>query len=153
MSDLLPLTGRNLPITGTLDGEFEAEGTVQAPNGSGWVELDEANLYGEPMKSIRVKGTVTGAQVKLDSVAVRHASGNLTASGSFNLDSHRFEINAQGASLDLSRIAWQQKQGISATGKLNVAIHGFGTLEDPQLQLHANVANFALDGESLSRSI
>jgi translocation and assembly module TamB len=149
MDDLLPLTGQNLPVKGSLEAQLDLSGALHALGGSGWIELDGGVVYGQPVAKIRAQGTMANQQIKLASVTVSEAAGKISATGSYDLKSRRFQVDARGAGIDVARIAWLQKQGLAVTGKLGFSVAGSGTPEDPHLEARANLSALALSGEPM----
>ena len=149
LDDLLPLTGENLPLSGTLDAQLQADGPVHALGGSGWAELDGATVYGEPVTRLRAQGTMANQLVKLSSVAVTAPGGNLSATGSYDLKSRRFQVDAKGAGIDIAKIEHLRQENLETTGMLGFSVQGSGTLEDPRLEAHATLSSLAVGGESL----
>jgi translocation and assembly module TamB len=149
LDDLLPLTGQNLPLTGALDAQLQLDGPVHALGGSGWAELDGGSFYGEPVARIRAQGTMANQVVRLTSVTVAEAAGKISATGSYEINSHRFQVDARGTGIDVARIEWLHQQGLSVTGKMGFSVLGSGTLDDPRLDGHATLSTLAVDGEPL----
>jgi translocation and assembly module TamB len=149
LGDLLPLLGNDLPLTGTLDAQLQADGPVRALGGSGWVELDGATAYGEPVTRLRAQGTLTGELLRFASVTASAPAGNLSASGSYDLKSRRFQADAKGSGIDIAKIERLRSQDIGAAGKLSFTVAGSGTFDDPRLEAHATLNGLALGGESL----
>ena len=149
LDDLLPLTGQNLPLTGVLDAQLQLDGPVNTLSGSGWVELDGGSVYGEPIARFRAQGTVANQVIKLASISVSDAAGKIAATGSFDLKSRRFQVDAHGSNIDVARIEWLRHQGLEATGKLGFSVTGSGTLDDPRLEGHATLSTLVLSGEPL----
>jgi translocation and assembly module TamB len=148
-NDLQPFIGQNLPVTGTLDAQLQVDGQIHALGGSGWVELDGGSVYGEPVARIRAQGSMANSVVKLASVTVSEAAGKISATGSYDLKSRRFQVDAKGAGIDVSRIDWLHRRGLAATGKLGFSILGSGTQDDPHLEGHATLSSLALSGQPL----
>ena len=149
LGDLLTLAGRKLPLTGTLDAQLQANGVLSALDGSGTVELDDATAYGEPIARLRAQGTLNGEQLRFASISVGAQSGNVSASGSLDLKSRRFQIDAKGAGIDIAKIETLRRQDSEATGTLGFSVTGSGTLDDPRLEAHATLAGLAIGGEPL----
>ena len=147
VADVQPFLSQNLPLTGMFDANIQADGPVHALGGSGWVQLNNGSVYGEPVNRIRAQGTIANDVVSLASLTVGDAGGNIAATGSFDLNSRRFQLSAHGAGLDISRIDWLRRQGWSATGKLGFAVQGSGTFADPQLKGNATLTTLVLGGE------
>jgi translocation and assembly module TamB len=111
--------------------------------------LADGVIYGEPVSRIRAQGTVDNSQIKLSSIAIDEAAGNIAATGSYDLNSKRFSVNAKAASLDVSKIGWIKQQDWSATGSLTFDLHGSGTFDDPELEGNATLNNLALGSEPI----
>jgi len=148
VNDLLSIANQKLPITGLLDTQVQVDGPVHALNGSGWVELDGGNVYGEPIARLRAQGNLAGDVIKLTSVSVNDMAGNLSASGSYNLGSRHFQVDAKGVGIDIAKIK-TLRNNVEATGSLGFSVVGSGTVDDPHLEAHATLTGLAVDGESL----
>jgi translocation and assembly module TamB len=149
LEEWLPLAGENLAVTGPLEAQLEAEGPLHTLNGSGWAELDGGTVFGEPVSRIRVQGTLANQTVKLGSLTINEAKGNISATGSYDLKSRRFQLETHGADIDVSSLESLSRNELDVTGKLGFAITGSGTLDDPHLEGHANLTGLAVEGESL----
>jgi translocation and assembly module TamB len=149
VDDLRPFTGQNLPMAGSLDAQVQVDGPLHALEGSGWVELDKGTVYGEPVNRIRAQGTIANQIIKLTSVTVNEDAGKIAATGSYDLQSHRFQLDAKGAGIDVSRIEWLRHKELAVTGKLGFSVQGSCTLDNPCLEAHATLTGLTLSGESL----
>jgi translocation and assembly module TamB len=149
LDDLLPLTGQDLPVTGALDAQLQLDGPIHALGGSGWVELNGGSFYGEPVEHIRAQGIVAGQVVRLNSITLKGAAGSVSGTGSYDLSSRQFQVNAQGSGIDLAKIQALRRQRLQPSGKLNFSMLGSGTPADPHLEAHATLNSLALGGETL----
>ena len=149
VADIQPFLVEKLPLSGVIDTQFQADGPLRTLDGSGWAQLADGVIYGEPVSRIRAQGTVDNSQIKLSSIAIDEAAGNIAATGSYDLNSKRFSVNAKAASLDVSKIGWLKQQDWSATGSLTFDLHGSGTFDDPELEGNATLNGLALGGEPI----
>ena len=149
LGDILPLTGRSLPLTGPLNAQFDASGPLRSLNGSGWLELDGGTIYGESVSRIRIQGKMANQVLQLTSATVNDDAGIIQLNGSYGFASQRFQLDARSAAVDVSRIDWLSRRGLAITGKLGFSVVGSGTLDDPQLEARATIANLALSSEPL----
>jgi translocation and assembly module TamB len=147
VDELWPIIGRSLPVSGGLSTQVDLDGPIHTLNGSGWVELDKAVVYGEQVARIRAQGKVAGRVVQLASIRATDAAGALLASGTYDLQSRAFEVTVQGADIDVSRIERLQQGGVSVTGMLGFSLSGSGTVDDPQLQARGTLNGLTLGGE------
>ncbi len=149
VDDLRPFVAKDLPLTGTLDAQLQTDGPVRALNGSGWIQLENGSIYGEPIARVRAQGSMTNELIKLTSVTLNQAAGNVTATGSYDINSRRFQVDAKGSGIDISKVDWLRRRDLSATGKLGFTVRGSGSFDDPQLTGRATLANLALGGEAV----
>jgi translocation and assembly module TamB len=153
LDDLLPLTGLNLPIkdsgSGSLDAQLQLDGPIHALGGSGWVELAGASAYGEQVERFRAQGTIANQMIRLTSITLSGAAVTIDATGSFDINSRQFKLDAHGSGIDLARIEALRRQGLAATGKLSFSMLGSGTPSDPRLEVHAALSSLALGGVPL----
>jgi translocation and assembly module TamB len=147
--ELESLTGENLPLSGELNAQLQADGPIATLDGSGWIELNHGNVYGEPIARVRAEGKVAGRILQLSSVSVDHPAGKLSASGSYDLRTRQFQINAQGSAIDLSHVQSLQNAGLATTGQLAFTITGSGTPEDPRLLAKGLLTGITFGGEPL----
>jgi len=148
-NDVQPFLGQNLPVTGTLNAQIQADGPIRTLGGAGWVELDKGSVYDEPISRIRAQGNIAGQTVKLTSLAVSEEAGKVSATGSYDLKSRRFQLDARGAAIDVARIEWLHRKGLEVTGNLGFSVQGSGTVDDPRLEAHATLAGLQVSGEPL----
>ena len=149
VNDLFPLLGIQEPVTGTLEADFEAEGTLGSPVGSGWVELDDGSAYGEPISRARAQGTYANQTVKVNSITITNNAGSV--SGSFTYDAHarQFQAEAHGAGLDVANIEHLHRAGEAVSGRLAFSATASGTMDDPRVEARASVTGLAVDHEPL----
>ena len=148
-NDLFPLLGIEDPVTGTLQADFDVNGQLHSPGGSGWVELDDGAAYGEPLIRARGQGTLEGRVLKLSSVTLTNKAGSVTGSGIYDFDSEHFQAEAHGTGLDIASIERLHQAGENASGRLTFTATASGTRDEPSVEGQASLADLAVDGESL----
>jgi translocation and assembly module TamB len=149
LDDLRPFIGPKLPATGSLDAQLQLDGPLHTLGGSGWIEMDKGSVFSEPVDRIRAQGTLANQTINLTSVSVSKEAGKITATGSYNLSSHFFQLDASGSGIEVARIEALRRMGMAVTGKLGFTVKGEGTPEDPRLEAHATLPGLTLSGESL----
>jgi translocation and assembly module TamB len=149
MDGLRPIIGENMPVAGSLDAQLQAVGPISALAGSGWVELDKGSVYGEPVARIRAQGNIANQIITLTSITMSEDAGNIAATGSYDLSTRRFQLDAKGDGIDMARIETLRRHGLAMTGKLGFTVQGAGTLDDPRLETRATLEGLALSGEPL----
>jgi len=145
--DVQPFLATKVPVAGSFDGQVQADGPLQAPAGSGWVEFENATLFGEPVSHVHLRGLVENRAVKLTSSTLEEAGGIVTASGSYDFASQRFQVDAHAERIEVSQIGWIRRRDLDLSGKLGISVSGSGTLDDPLLQGHATIRALTLNGQ------
>ena len=149
VDQLQPFFINKLPVTGTLATQFQADGPLRAPNGSGWMELEDGSIYGEPVPRARAQGTLANQVLTLASFNGIAEGGTMSGAGSYDFKAHRFQANAKGAGLGISRFGWLQRHRTPVTGTLGFTVSGSGALDDPQIEAHADLTSLVLAGQHL----
>jgi translocation and assembly module TamB len=149
LADLLPLTGLDIPVTGTLDAQIQADGTLGSPGGSGWVQLSDAVAYGEPISHARAQGSFEKNVLHLTSLTAQSPVGAVNASGSYDLTAKRFDVEAHGNNLDLAQVKYLHSLSDDMQGKLTFAATASGTRDDPRVEGHAEAASIMFEGKTL----
>jgi translocation and assembly module TamB len=137
----------HLPVTGDFNARLHVDGPLHAPSGSGSVEMDNGSLYGERVDHLQIQGAIANQELKVSSLTLRAAGGNITASGSYDVRARNFRIDAHGLGIDVSRIQWLRQRNLDATGVLRVSVTGSGSFEDPNLEAQATVNSLTLGGQ------
>lgn len=147
MEDLQSLLGRGLPATGLLSATLNADGPLHAPNVSGWAELNEGTIYGEPVTRLRVEGNVEGEKLRLRSMALAAPAGNAAGTGSYDFRAKSFTIDAHGAGIDVARLGVIRDRKLPLGGRLGFTLHGGGAVQNPVLDLDATLGSLTLSNQ------
>ncbi len=147
--DLQPFVAGTLPVAGPLDAQLTIAGPLRMLDGSGWVQLDGGNIYGEPVKRARAQGTLNDRVLKLSALTVSAPAGSLSGSGGYDFGSRQFQIALDGAGIDIAQLAWLRRKGFDAAGKLKIRLSGAGTPGNPRFDARVNVATPAAGGQPL----
>lgn len=147
--DVADLIGEDLPMSGTVSAQFSLDGPYSALNGNGWVQVDNGVLYGEPFARARAEGRIANEVVQLSSVDFSAAAGTITGTGSYDLHTHQFHVNARGTNLDVAKIQKVHDHAGQLAGSMTFTIAGSGTVDDPLLEAHASLANLSVGDERL----
>jgi translocation and assembly module TamB len=146
-NDVAPYFESELPFTGPLSAQITTDGAIRTLEGSGWVELDQGTLYGEPVARARTQGRIVGHELQIAALNLNNEAGTISGSGSFDLQSKQFRVSAQSPQFDLSKVQRLQQTGVAAKGALEFSLLGSGTMDAPQIQAQGKVTGFALGAE------
>lgn len=146
---LQPIMEREIPISGQLDAQISADGPLRSLSGSGWMELNKAVLFNEPLSRIRAQGSFSGQSIHLTSLSLAGVAGQLSASGTVDLAKKNFQVQASTPAIDIAQIDTLRKRGFAATGKLALTVSGSGSFDDPRLKGNATLSNLTMGGDSM----
>lgn len=145
--DIAEFVGKSIPMTGTISARLFVDGPYSSLNGNGWIQLENGSLYNEPLTRARVDGNIAGQVIQLSSASLTSAAGTVNASGTYDLNSRQFSVNAHAGNLDISKIDHVRRRATNIEGNLGFTLTGSGTQQDPRLDAHASLSNLALSGE------
>ncbi len=146
---LRPFLGTSLPVTGMASAQLQINGQLGEPDGSGTVDVRDGSLEGQPFSNLQAQGTLAAKQLTVSSASVTTAGGTATATGSYDMQTRHFTINAAGKALDLAQVAQLKGNQLTPAGTLAFLLQGTGTLTDPRVQTHATLSSLVLGGQSL----
>ncbi|MGB8028176.1 MAG: translocation/assembly module TamB domain-containing protein [Terracidiphilus sp.] len=147
VADLQPFFDQSLPVTGSFDAQFTADGPLRAPAASGSAQMDRGVVYGEPVTQIHVQAAMADHRLKVVSARATDAGGVLTASGSYDFNARTFDLDAHGSQIEIARVTWVDRHNLEAAGKLSIDLTSSGSLDDPRLNARATVESLALGGQ------
>ena len=134
VADLEQLTGFSAPVSGMFSGNVSVRGTIDDPSGNGSLELRNASLWGEPVRSVT---TQLHAANKTFSATFSMAApaGNISGEGEFGATDRHYQISLNHSVVNLGQITYLSSRGYSIAGTLGIDAHGQGTLAAPQLDI------------------
>ena len=145
LPDLLALAGQStLPVTGTLNLNVHAGGTLGNLNGGGHLTVAGGEIYGELYKSLNADLVFAGKEVGASQLTFVQDGGTLTGSGGYNLTSKQFHFTAQGTGFDLAHLQTLKKSPVVIGGQLTLNAQGSGTAQNPVVQATVHLANLSL---------
>ncbi|HEY0796553.1 MAG TPA: translocation/assembly module TamB domain-containing protein [Acidisarcina sp.] len=147
VSDLLVMAGTSLPVTGTLDLQAHAGGTLGNLSGSGNLIVQGGTIYGEPYHSLSAQLRFAGHDVEVSSLTFLQNGGKLTGDGGFDLASNAFHFNAQGTGFELAHIQQLQAGKMPLSGSLSFDAKGSGTVAAPMVNANLHLNNLMVAGQ------
>jgi translocation and assembly module TamB len=137
------------PVAGILTGDLSLSGSEREPVGKGHIDLARAVAWGEQLNSLNVDFNADKQSVHMTAQA-RAAAGVITAKGSYDLKSRRYQCQVNTQDLKLEQVRALQRNQDLVTGQLTADISGSGTLEDPDLTAHAQIPSLKVRGEDFT---
>ena len=149
--DLLQIAGQKgkYPITGTINIDAKASGTLAALNGTAQITLTKGVAYGEPYDLVQVNGGLQGKQIEATRVLLSLHGMQVTGNGGYNLQTKQIRGHVEGRNLVLSKFVTVQKARPNADGVLTIVADANGTVEQPGLRANATLTKMVVDGKPI----
>jgi translocation and assembly module TamB len=151
VNDLLQIAGQEqkVPVTGTVNLNVHAAGTIHDLNGGGVVTLTNGVAYGEAYQTIAVTVAAQGDQINASKIVLAAHGMTIQGSGGYNLTSKRIMANVSGNDLVLSKFDTVRKASPDADGVLSFTANANGTVEEPNLHAKLSLAKLTVQGKQL----
>ncbi len=147
VTDLMKIAGYDYPITGIVSANFTIGGTKANPNGGGHVQLTNANVYGEPVKSASADIQLAQQEARITNFLAVHNGAQVTGSGAYNLKTAAFRFQVTGSNFQLVTIQRLANNRWNLAGLLNFNATGSGTVSEPIVNASAHLQNFVVNGQ------
>ncbi len=147
--DVLDMTGYTLPLTGMVNFEVNAAGTLDNPEGSGHLAVTGGEAYGEPYRSLDADLAMAGHALTANHLTLLQNGGRLTGSGSLNYQTKAVRFDVQGQGFDLAHIRHLQAGRLPLGGALDFKANGTGTLDAPLVQANLQLSKLTLGTQTL----
>ena len=147
--DLQPILGTDLPVQGALSADIQLAGMMHTLDGSGWMEMDQGTVWNQPVARIRAQGQLKGRSVQITAASLSDKAGKTTASGFFDLQTRKFQMQASGSNIQLAQIRRVQDLNLGAVGTLQFQVSGSGSIDDPSLEGIASLRSLHVRGEEV----
>ena len=150
-ADLLQIVGeqRKIPVTGTVNLDLNANGTMRNMIGGGAVTFTDGAAYGESYQKVAVRIAAEGRQVTLTKVLLQAHGLSITGSAGYNLGTRQLRGEVRGSKLQLSRLDTMHRVAPDVDGVLSFTAIANGTLQRPDLHARLTLTGVSMDGRPL----
>lgn len=94
-----------LATVGPTSGRISVRGIPSALSGSADIRSGPGQINGEPFDEIAARATFSGTTVTLENLDARFRAGRVTAKGTIDTETQAFNLQAQGAGVNLGALA------------------------------------------------
>jgi translocation and assembly module TamB len=139
-------------VTGTLNANVQAHGTVLSPIGEGRVELLHASVGGETIQSATVQfnGDGTAAHANLQ---VTMPAGTTTGTLTYYPKQRGYDVQLQAHNFRLDQLQSVKAHNLAISGIMNLVASGRGTLDDPQLTASVEIPQLHAQGQNIENLV
>ena len=139
----------DLPITGAGTGRLPLDGVTPALSGRIPLVLTEASLWGQKLDRLEGVLAFEKDRIAIENMAARLADGTAGASGFYRYADRAFGLDLDVRAIPVARL--DAAGGLALTGTLSGRVKGGGTVDKPNLDVSARVAEAAWGGSPLGR--
>jgi len=132
VAELQRLAAVQYPVSGELSADLAFRGSQLDPGGSGAVEIKNARIYNEPVRTLAAKFHAGNGSVVSNLNLVADA-GSANADLTFTPKTKAYKIGLEAEAIVLQKLNAVRAKNFNLTGTLSVSANGTGTLDDPQL--------------------
>ncbi len=150
-ADLLQIAGeqKKIPVTGTVNLDLNATGTMKDIIGGGSVTLAHGVAYGESYQKIAVRIAAEGQQVTLTQVLLQAHGLSIQGSAGYNLGSRQLRGEVSGSNLLLAKLDTFRRIEPGLDGRLSFTAIANGTFQRPHLHARITLAGISMQGRRL----
>ncbi len=150
--DVLEIAGQGaLPVTGIIQVNADATGTLGNLSGSGYLTLRNGVAYEQPYDTVTANVVVSGQEITASTLNVKAQGVEVSGNGGYNLASKHLHAHLQGNDIRLSNLQAIRKAGTPADGVLTFTADANGTAEQPGLTAHLSLANATYNKQAIGQ--
>jgi translocation and assembly module TamB len=148
VEELLALAGYHYPLTGTLQLNFHFSGSQNDPQGEGNLEVREATVYGERVRSLRSNLRLQGKWLEFYDLVLEYLQSHIDGTLAYNFDTRQFRSQLSGKEFDLGALPKLRDSRFPIDGRISFTASGSGTPEEPVMDAQVDLEDLIMNGES-----
>ncbi len=145
--DLLAMAGQNLPLTGDLNFQVHAGGTLGDLTGGGSLTVQGGAIEGRPYHSLAATLSFIGQEINLTKLTFLQDGGTVVGNGTYNLKTQSFLGNLDGSNFELADFSQSKDPRLAVAGALKFDAHASGTIAAPSILAGVHLRNLVLGGQ------
>ena len=139
----------DLPITGAGTGRLPLDGVTPALSGRIPLVLTDASLWGQKLDRLEGVLAFEKDRIVIENATARLADGTASGGGFYRYADRAYGLDLDVQAFPVARL--DAAEGLSLTGTLSGQVKGSGTVDKPNLDVSARVADAAWSGSPLER--
>jgi translocation and assembly module TamB len=150
ITELKNLAGVQTPITGILAANVSLHGSEVNPLGNGTITLTQATVSDEPIQSATIDFEGTGDEIRTK-VGLRMPAGTTQGNLTYFPKRKAYDGQLQTSGFRLDQLRTLRAKNLNLTGTVNLTARGSGTLDNPGIQLTAQIPQLQIQNERINR--
>jgi translocation and assembly module TamB len=147
IADLQALAETSYPLTGLVNADLQAAGTLHTLRGGGKIQITKLTAYGEPYKGFTSDLRLNGSEASLENISLAHNGARLTGLFAWNFDSHAFRFDLTASNIDFENFREVMPARLTVAGQAGFHVTGSGTESAPVINGQLDLRNIVLNRE------
>jgi translocation and assembly module TamB len=148
VADLQHLADVQYPVRGELSAKISLDGSQLDPRGSGSVEVENARVYDEPLKTLALTFHGDNGSIVSD-LQVTADAGAANASLTYAPKTKAYKVRIDAPAIVLQKLRTVREKNLSIQGTAAISADGEGTVDDPQLTAGIQLPQLEVKGKSI----
>jgi translocation and assembly module TamB len=149
IAEIKNLGGIEKPITGTLAANVSLHGSELNPIGEGTITLTQVTISDEPIQSATVDFQGTGDEIRAK-VGLRMPAGAAQGNLTYFPKRKAYDGQLQTTGFHLDQFRTVRASNLNLAGTLNLNARGSGTLDNPTVQLTAQIPELQIQDQRIN---
>ena len=149
IADVMKFTGKQFPVSGTLQTNVDLHGSAANPEGSGDLDLTGVTAYQQPVKSLKIDFSGGGDEVRAK-LSLQMPAGSVLVNATVQPQQRTYTAQLTSPGIHLNQLAAIEERNIEASGVLALRASGQGSFSNPQLQATLEAPSLGFSGQNIS---
>lgn len=149
VADIKNLAGVQMPVTGLISANASFTGSLNNPVGRGNISVTQATVADEPIQSASLDFQVTGDEIR-SRLRLQATAGTIQSSVTYFPKRKAYDGELQADGLRLDQIRTLRARNVGVAGALSLNAKGSGALDNPQVELRAQIPQLQLQNQRLN---
>jgi translocation and assembly module TamB len=149
VADMQALGGTNYELTGIMNADVRAAGTLRNLQGGGKVQISKLTIYGEPFKTFSSDLRLNGSEARLENIQLAHNGASFTGMAAYDLGNKNYRFDLTVANIDFANFQRFELSRLSVQGQAGFHLTGSGTEDAPVINGEIDLRNIVLNRETV----
>jgi len=149
IASLAKLSGKDLPVSGTLNTRVALHGSMDNPIGTGNLSVTKAVAYSEPIDSVQINFGGTGDQAHA-TLAVNLPAGSIHSDVTVNPRQKTYTARLTSTGIQIDKLETMKAKNLDAAGTVAINASGQGAFDNPQLTASIQIPSLTIKNQKVA---
>ncbi|HEX4605837.1 MAG TPA: translocation/assembly module TamB domain-containing protein [Candidatus Angelobacter sp.] len=147
VEDMLALANTKYPVSGVMNADIQATGTLRDLHGGGKLQVTKLTAYGEPFKTFSSDVRFNATNAQLENIVLAHNGARLTGSLAYDVENKNYRFDLTGTNIELANFRRFEQPRLAVQGQAGFHLTGSGTEDAPVINGQIDLRNIVLNRE------